>query len=158
MQFPNLLPKWLRSEDTEAVRYAPKGLLFKIGIVLMSVLMGMVVLLGLLAPDDPIRHCRCPDRTQRLEEAQLSPSDQQARQRAQSEAQQRVRRMQAEYRRQQARRELKAVRTPAADRVRQALKEWEREQAERISAVRAAVSAMEEFDAAAEPAAEVAPR
>ncbi len=158
MQFPNLLPKWLRSEDTEAVRYAPKGLLFKIGIVLMSVLMGMVILLGLLAPDDPTRHCRCPDREKRLEEAQLSPSEQDALQRSQREAQDRVRRMQAEYRRQQARRELKAVRTPAADRVRQALKEWEREQAERISAVRAAVIAMEEIDAAAEPAAEVAPR
>lgn len=59
---------------------------------------------------------------------------------------------------QQARRKLKAVRTPAAERVRQALKEWEREQAKREAAVRAAIRSREELDAAAKPAAEVAPR
>lgn len=155
MQFPNLLPKWLRSKDAEPVRYAPKGLLFKIGIVLMSVLILMVIL---LAPDDPARHCRCPDREQLQDAAPLSKAEQQSRQREQRDAQDRVRRLQAEYSRQQARRQLKAVRTSAADRVRQALKEWEREQAERISAVRATVKAMEEIDAAAEPAAEVAPQ
>ena len=158
MQLPNLLEKWLRSSSDEPVRYTPKGLVFKIGIVLMSVLMAMVILLGLLAPDDPIRYCRCLDRVQRLEEAQLSPAKQEARQRAQREAQQRVRRLQAEYRRQEARRQLKAVRTPAADRVRQALKDWEREQAVAEAVVRAARKAMEEGYAAAEPAAEVAPQ
>ena len=155
MQFPNLLPKWLRSSSGEPVRHAPKGLVFKFCVALMAVLMLMIIL---LAPDDPTPYCRCPDREQQLEEAQLSPAEQEARQRAQREAQERVRRLQSEYRRQQARRELKAVRTPAAVRVRQALKEWEREQAERISAIREAVKAMEEIDAAAEPAAEVAPR
>ena len=155
MQFPNLLGKWLRNKDAEPVRYAPKGLVFKFCLVLMAVLMLMIIL---LAPDDPIRYCRCPDQEQRIEEAKLSPAGQEARQRAQREAQERVRRMQAEYKRQQARRQLKAVRTSAADRVRQALKAWEREQAERISAVRATVKAMEEIDAAAEPAAEVAPQ
>ena len=155
MQFPNLLGKWLRSSSDEPVRYAPKGLVFKLCVALMAVLMLMIIL---LAPDEPTPYCRCPDREQRLEEAQLSPAEQEARQRAQHEAQERVKRFQAEYRRQQARRQLKAVRTPAADRVRQALKEWEREQAVSEAVVRAARKAMEEGYAVPEPAAEVAPQ
>lgn len=158
MQFPNLLRKWLRSKDAEPVRYAPKGLVFKFCVALMAVLMLMIIL---LAPDDPIRYCRCLDREQRLEEAQLSPAEQEARQRAQREALQRVRRLQAEVERQDAarsQRELKAVRTPAADRVRQALKEWEREQAVAEAVVRAARKAVEEGYAVPEPAAEMAPQ
>ena len=65
MQLPNLLPKWLRSRSdepegatpvsnlaAEPEGSAPKGLVTKIGVVLMAVLMAMVIL---LAPDNPGR-------------------------------------------------------------------------------------------------------
>ena len=95
------------------------------------------------APDEPTRYCHCPDREQQREQARQARTEQEAVQ------------FQAERERRDA---AIAVRIRAAERVRQALKAWEREQAEREAAAGAAIPSMEVFDAAAEPAAEVAPR
>ena len=70
MQFPNLLPKWLRSSSDEPEGAAPvsnlaadpegsapKNLVFKVCVVLFAVLMGMVIL---LAPDDQAGNAQSP--------------------------------------------------------------------------------------------------
>ena len=49
MQLPNLLPKWISNRATDPEGAAPKGLVTKIGVVLLAVLMAVVIL---LAPDD----------------------------------------------------------------------------------------------------------
>ena len=136
MQFPNLLPKWLRSKSEEPEGAAPisnraadpegsapKGLVFKIGVVLMAVLMGMVIL---LAPDEQAGNAQAPvaqplpppagpnavadgergiqdaEDQRRLEELRQAQQQRQAQQRAQREAQQRALEMQQEFQRQQA--------------------------------------------------------
>ncbi len=70
MQFPNLLPKWLRSSSAEPEEAtpvnnlaadpegsAPKNLVFKVCVVLAAVLMAMVIL---LAPDNPDGDAEAP--------------------------------------------------------------------------------------------------
>ena len=49
MQLPNLLPKWISNRAADPEGAAPKGLVTKIGVVLLAVLMAVVIL---LAPDD----------------------------------------------------------------------------------------------------------
>ena len=49
MQLPNLLPKWISNRATDPEGAVPKGLVTKIGVVLLAVLMALVIL---LAPDD----------------------------------------------------------------------------------------------------------
>ena len=49
MQLPNLLPKWISNRVTDPEGAVPKGLVTKIGVLLLAVLMALVIL---LAPDD----------------------------------------------------------------------------------------------------------
>ena len=136
MQFPNLLPKWLRSSSdepeeatpvsnlaTDPEGSAPKNLVFKIGVVLMAVLMAMVIL---LAPDNQAGNAQSPmaqplpppagpeavtdgeqgiqdaEDQRRLAVARQAQAQQQARQQAEREAQRRALEMQSEFQRQQA--------------------------------------------------------
>ena len=135
MKLPRQPGKWIRDKCSDPDMLLP----FMIPVAVVIGLAGMWLLQVASLTDDPTHYCRCLEsERQRLEEARMEQTVQEVRQRA--------------------RQKLKAVRTPAAERVRRALKEWEREQAEREAAVRAAVQSMEVFDAAAEPAADVAPR
>ena len=135
MKLPNLLPKWIRgkSADPEGSTpvsnlaadpegAAPKGLIFKIGVVLLAVLMAVVIL---LAPDDPGGNAQAPvapslpppagpeavtkgereiqdaEERRRLEESRAARAQQQAQQQAQRDSQERARQIQEEWQRQQ---------------------------------------------------------
>ena len=132
MQLPNLLPKWLRGKDAEPEGAtpvsnlaaepegsAPKNLVFKIGVVLMAVLMALVIL---LAPDEQAANPQAivaqplpppagpeavADGEQGIQEAQDQRRIDQARQareqrQAQQQAQRRALEMQQDFQRQQA--------------------------------------------------------
>ena len=135
MKLPNLLPKWIRgkSADPEGSTpvsnlaadpegAAPKGLIFKIGVVLLAVLMAVVIL---LAPDDPGGNAQAPvapalpppagpeavtkgereiqdaEERRRLEASRAARAQQQAQQQAQRDSQERARQIQEEWQRQQ---------------------------------------------------------
>ncbi len=136
MQLPNLLPKWLRGKDAEPEGSvpvsnlaaepegsAPKNLVFKIGVVLMAVLMAMVIL---LVPDEqaanpqaivaqPLPPPAGPEAVadgeqgiqeaqdqRRIDQARQAREQRQAQQQAQREAQRRALELQADFQRQQA--------------------------------------------------------
>lgn len=137
MKLPRLPVKWIRGRSAGEVIVkfiTVLGLVF--GLVFMAAVLQ-------LAPDGPDRYCDCPDRDEQRERARRSTTEREAVE------------LQAELER---RAEAEATRIRAAERVRQALKAWEREQAEREAIVRAVLGSKEVVDAAAEPAAEVAPR
>ena len=138
MKLPRLPEKWIRGSSAGEV------------ITKSFTVLGFVFVLAvlLLVTDGPDRYCDCPDQQRPREQARGSVTEREAVE------------LQAAIERREKEREavVKAVRTPAAERVRQALKEWEREQAESEALVRAVLESKEVGDAAAEPAAEVAPR
>ncbi|MDE0294462.1 MAG: TrbI/VirB10 family protein [Bryobacterales bacterium] len=136
MQLPNLLPKWLRGKDAEPEGSvpvsnlaaepegsAPKNLVFKIGVVLMAVLMAMVILLvpdeqaanpqaivaqplpppaGPEAVTDGEQGIQEAEDQRRLDQARQAREQQQAQQQAQREAQRRALELQQDFQRQQA--------------------------------------------------------
>ncbi len=136
MQLPNLLPKWLRGKDAEPEGAtpvsnlaaepegsAPKNLVFKIGVVLMAVLMAMVILLvpdeqaanpqaivaqplpppaGPEAVTDGEQGIQEAEDQRRLDQARQAREQRQAQQQAQREAQRRALELQADFQRQQA--------------------------------------------------------
>ncbi len=136
MQLPNLLPKWLRGKDAEPEGSAPvsnlaaepegsapKNLVFKIGVVLMAVLMAMVIL---LVPDEqaanpqaivaqPLPPPAGPEAVtdgeqgiqeaqdqRRIDQARQAREQRQAQQQAEREAQRRALELQQDFQRQQA--------------------------------------------------------
>ena len=129
------------------------ALAFMAGVLFPILAVGLILLLSTPSSSEqtryvPSRYCACPDREEQREQARRFVTEQEA-ETLRHEAERRVRERRAEQR------NLKVVRTPAAERVRAALKAWKREQAEREAAVRAALESPEIIDETSEPAAEL---
>ncbi len=139
MKLPNLLPNWISNRISDPEGTAPKGLLFKSGVVLMAVLMMVVIL---LAPGEETTNgpaAAAPELPPPAGPAAVTKGDQQIQSAADRRAAEQSR---AERRKREA-----------ADRARQFEERWLREQAEleaEAAENRKAIAASRQADLSAE--------
>ncbi len=125
MALPNLLPKWISNRIADPEGTAPKGLITKVGVMLLAVLMAVVILLApneeggrgqtpteplLPPPGGPAAVAQGRQGIQNAEDRRTSEaSQQQRRERHKLEAAERARGLEEQWRRQQAESEASAA-------------------------------------------------